>query len=116
MTGHVARMADALVRARTSEPRRRAIRQNLDRAAFAAETGAALRPLIVIEDATPGNAADGLGRLWTPPAINVAVNYGYAAQWFAMSVGFLVLYAWLAFFRHRYPTPDDAARGAPDHP
>jgi surfeit locus 1 family protein len=91
------------------------IRQNLDRAAFAAEAGVALRPLTVIEDATPANAGDGLGRRWTPPAVNVTVNYGYAAQWFAMSIGFLVLYAWLAFFR-RKPISDDAVRGAPDHP
>jgi len=93
-----------------------AIRQNLDRAALAAEVGSALRPLTVFEDATPANAGDGLARRWTPPAVNVAVNYGYAAQWFAMSIGFLVLYAWLAFFRHRTPTPDDAGTGAPDHP
>jgi len=92
------------------------IRQNLDRAAFAAETGIAVRPVTVFEDATPANAADGLGRRWTPPAVNVTVNYGYAAQWFAMSVGFLVLYAWLAFFRRRKPISDDAAEGAPDHP
>jgi surfeit locus 1 family protein len=91
-----------------------AIRQNLDRAAFAGEAGSALRPLTVIEDATAANAGDGLGRRWTPPAVNVTVNYGYAAQWFAMSVGFLVLYAWLAFFRHR--KPDDAGDGTPDHP
>jgi surfeit locus 1 family protein len=90
-----------------------AIRQNLDRAAFAAETGSALRPLTVFEDATAANAGDGLGRRWTPPAVNVTVNYGYAAQWFAMSLGFLVLYAWLAFFRHRQPTPDD---GTTEHP
>ena len=93
-----------------------AIRQNLDRAALAAEAGSALRPLTVVEDATPANAGDGLARRWTPPAVNVAVNYGYAAQWFAMSIGFLVLYAWLAFFRRSKPTPDDAAHGAPDHP
>jgi surfeit locus 1 family protein len=90
-----------------------AIRQNLDRTAFAREVGDALRPLTVFEEATAANAGDGLGRRWTPPAVNVTVNYGYAVQWFAMSVGFLVLYAWLAFFRHRHPTP---ANGSPDHP
>jgi surfeit locus 1 family protein len=87
------------------------IRQNLDRAAFAAEAGIGLRPLVVIEDATPANAADGLARRWTPPAVNVGVNYGYAFQWFAMSVGFLVLYAWFAFFRHRPKNPAHAADG-----
>jgi surfeit locus 1 family protein len=93
-----------------------AIRQNLDRAALAAEAGSALRPLTVFEDATPANAGDGLARRWTPPAVNVAVNYGYAAQWFAMSIGFLVLYAWLAFFRHRKSTSDDARPGPTDLP
>jgi surfeit locus 1 family protein len=93
-----------------------AIRQNLDRAAFAAEAGVALRPLTVIEEATPANAGDGLARRWTPPAVNVTVNYGYAVQWFAMSIGILVLYAWLAFFRHPKPTSDDAGHAHPDHP
>jgi surfeit locus 1 family protein len=93
-----------------------AIRQNLERAAFAAESGIALRPLALVEDATPANAADGLARRWTPPAVNVTVNYGYAFQWFAMSIGFLVLYAWLAFFRHRLPASDDAGPADRDHP
>jgi len=79
------------------------VRQNLDQTAFAAESGLALRPLTVVEDATPDNALDGMRRDW--PAgdggVGVATNYGYAVQWFAMSVAFLCLYVWLQFIRPR---------------
>jgi surfeit locus 1 family protein len=109
VTGHVAAWPSHWFEVGKQPPG--AIRQNLDRAAFAAEAGIALRPFTVIEDATPANAADGLGRHWPPPAVNVSVNYGYAVQWFAMSAGFLVLYAWLAFFRHRNSNPADAGDG-----
>ncbi|HEX7637858.1 MAG TPA: SURF1 family protein, partial [Burkholderiaceae bacterium] len=77
------------------------VRQNLEPAAFAAESGLALRPVTLIEDATAANAGDGLRRTWAAPDIGTATNYGYAAQWFAMSVGFIGLYAWTQFFRRR---------------
>jgi surfeit locus 1 family protein len=91
------------------------VRQNLELAPFAAEAGLALRPVTVIEDATGDNARDGLRRDWPVPDIGVATNYGYAVQWFAMSVVFLALYAWLQFIRPRHlsravvrpdPSPD----------
>ncbi len=79
------------------------VRQNLELAAFTAESGLALRPLTIAEDATPENALDGMRRDW--PAgnggVSVATNYGYAVQWFAMSVAFLGLYVWLQFIRPR---------------
>jgi surfeit locus 1 family protein len=77
------------------------VRQNIEFAPLAAEVGATLRPVTIIEDVTPGNASDGLRRDWAPPEVGVATNYGYAAQWFAMSVGFLGLWVWLQFFRRR---------------
>src|SRR5262249_41220969 len=61
------------------------IRQNLDRTGFERETGLALRPVTIVEDATAANAGDGLGRRWAAPAADVDRHYGYAAQWFAMS-------------------------------
>lgn len=81
------------------------IRQNLDRTSVEAETGLALRPVTIVEDATAANAGDGLSRRWAAPAADVDRHYGYAAQWFAMSATCLVLYAWLAFVRPRLQRP-----------
>ncbi len=81
------------------------VRQNLELAAFGAETGLALRPVTIVEEATPDNAADGMRRGWAPPEVGVATNYGYAVQWFAMSVAFLGLWLWLQFIRPRRPVP-----------
>jgi surfeit locus 1 family protein len=79
------------------------VRQNLEPALFAAESGLALRPVAVVEDATADNAGDGMRRDW--PAgdggVGVTTNYGYAVQWFAMSIAFLGLYVWLQFIRPR---------------
>ena len=81
------------------------VRQNLELAPFAAESGLALRPVTVVEDANADNAHDGLRRDWPAPTagVSIATHYGYAAQWFAMSVGFLGLYVWLQFIRPRKP-------------
>ena len=89
------------------------VRQNLELPAFTTESGLALRPETVVEDANADNAADGLRRDWPTAAagVSVATNYGYAVQWFAMSVGFLGLYVWLQFIRPRRPAPPD-----PDSP
>lgn len=83
------------------------VRQNVELVAFSSESGLALRPLTVVEDATPGNAGDHLRRDWPVPEVGVATNYGYAVQWFAMSVGFLGLYVWLQFIRPRRKAPAD---------
>ena len=79
------------------------VRQNLELAAFTAESGLALRPLTVAEDATADNAADGLRRDWPSGngGVSVTTNYGYAVQWFAMSLAFLGLWVWLQFIRPR---------------
>jgi surfeit locus 1 family protein len=92
------------------------VRQNLELAAFSAESGLALRPLTVVEDETPENALDGMRRDWQTSVggVSVATNYGYAVQWFAMSIVFFGLYVWLQFIRPRRPsTPvDDLADNA----
>lgn len=77
------------------------VRQNLELAPFAAESGLTLRPVTVVEDATPDNALDDMRRDWPVPEVGVATNYGYAVQWFAMSIAFLGLYVWLQFIRPR---------------
>jgi surfeit locus 1 family protein len=74
------------------------IRQNLDLAAFAAETRLALRPLAITELAAEpnvdGGSPDGLLRDWPQPAVDVHKHYGYAAQWFALSALTAGLYVW----------------------
>lgn len=98
------------------------VRQNLELAGFTAETGLALRPETVIEDATADNARDGLRRDWPSPVggVSVATNYGYAVQWFAMSVAFLGLYVWLQFIRPRRRVGPDSEfprdESVDDHP
>jgi cytochrome oxidase assembly protein ShyY1 len=63
-----------------------AIRQNLDIAAFAAETGLALQPF-VIEQTSDDN--DGLVRDWPAPTMGVERNYGYMFQWWGMAAAAL---------------------------
>lgn len=77
------------------------IRQNLDLASFARETGLALLPLAVIEDEASGPSRDGLDRHWPPPATDVQKHYGYAFQWFAIAAVVVVLYAWFRIVRPR---------------
>lgn len=78
------------------------IRQNLDLAAYAAETRLALRPLAVIElSAEGGGPVDGLQRDWPQPAVDVHKHYGYAAQWFALSALTAGLYVWFQLIQPR---------------
>ncbi len=77
------------------------IRQNLDVAAYARETGLALRPLALVEDDGPTPPADGLRRDWPAPAADVQMHYGYAFQWFAMSALIIGLYVWFQLLRPR---------------
>ena len=63
-----------------------AIRQNLDIAAFASETGLALQPF-VIEQTSDDN--DGLVRDWPAPTMGVERNYGYMLQWWGMAAAAL---------------------------
>jgi len=76
-----------------------AIRQNLDIAAYARETGKALRPLVVVQlDA----AADGLQRQWAPAVLDVSKHHGYALQWFSLSALITGLYVWFQLIRPRW--------------
>jgi len=80
------------------------IRQNLALDAFARETGLALRPLTVLQAATPASAGDGLQRNWPAASSGVAKNQGYAAQWFGLSALIVVLYVWYQFIHPRRRT------------
>lgn len=78
------------------------IRQNLDKARFRAETGLPLLDLSVVQT---GAASEGLQRDWPRVEAGVDKHYGYAFQWFGLSVLMAVLYVWFQlvrrFFRPR---------------
>jgi surfeit locus 1 family protein len=65
------------------------IRQNLDLAAFRAETGLPLLEGSVVETGEP---SEGLLRDWPVPATGADKNYGYAFQWWALSGVIFILY------------------------
>lgn len=68
------------------------IRQNLDLAAYAAETGLALQSFVIQQT---GDTRDGLVRDWPAPTTGVERNYGYMLQWWGMAAAALAfgLYA-----------------------
>ncbi|MGE0331210.1 MAG: SURF1 family protein [Ramlibacter sp.] len=75
-----------------------AIRQNLDLAAYSAETRLALRPFTVVQT---GEASQGLLREWPEPAAGTGKHYGYAFQWFGLGGLMGVLYVWFQFIAPR---------------
>lgn len=81
-----------------SQTERGPIRQNLEPAAFAGETGLALRPLSVQQQVAPV-PEDGLQRRWPAPALDVGKHHGYALQWFAMAAVMAGLYVWFQLLR-----------------
>ena len=83
-----------------------AIRQNLDLAGFARETGLRLAPLSVQQHDAAVAANDGLLRQWPRPAVDVQKHYGYAFQWFAMSALMAGLYVWFQILRPRLKRHD----------
>jgi surfeit locus 1 family protein len=75
------------------------IRQNLDIAAFRAETRLDLVDVSVVQTAPA--ASEGLLRDWPRPGSGSERNYGYAVQWWAMSAAIVILYAWFQFIAPR---------------
>jgi surfeit locus 1 family protein len=75
------------------------IRQNLDLAAFARETGLRLRPVSLLQESA---ADDGLQRDWPRPAADVHKHHGYAFQWFALCALIGGLYVWFRVFRPKF--------------
>jgi surfeit locus 1 family protein len=55
------------------------VRQNLDIAAFAAETGLRLQPLVIEQHSDSG---DGLARDWPRPDLGIERHESYALQWY----------------------------------
>jgi len=75
------------------------IRQNLDLAAYASETGATLVATVLQTDP----ASEGLLRDWPEISAGVEKNLAYAFQWFALAALQCVLYLWFQFvkpYRH----------------
>ena len=79
------------------------IRQNLDLAQFRAETGL---PLLDFAVQQIGGPSEGLLRDWPEPASGVETNYGYAAQWWALSMLIAILYVWFQFIAPRRKVPN----------
>jgi surfeit locus 1 family protein len=72
------------------------IRQNLDLAAFRAETRLPLADWTVQQT---GPASEGLLRDWPPVALGIEKHYGYALQWFGLSGLIALLYVWFQIVR-----------------
>lgn len=74
------------------------IRQNLDLAAFRAETGLALAEGSVLQT---GAGSEGLLRDWPEVGTGVEKHYGYAFQWFGLCALIAFLYVWFQFIAPR---------------
>jgi surfeit locus 1 family protein len=74
------------------------IRQNLDMASFAAETGLKLLGKSVQQT---GESTEGLQRDWLVVASSADKHYGYAFQWFGLSGLTFILYVWFQIVRFR---------------
>jgi surfeit locus 1 family protein len=77
------------------------IRQNLDLAAFAKETGLALLPVSILERGAAATPADGLARDWPLPSADVHKHHGYAFQWFMIGATIVCLHVWFRIVRPR---------------
>lgn len=79
------------------------IRQNIDLAAYAAETRLPLLTQLSALELAPaaGTPGDGLLRNW--PAFNTGIDkhHGYAFQWFGLSGLIALLYVWFQFIQPR---------------
>ena len=89
------------------------IRQNLDMAAFSAETGT---PLLAASLLQTGAPSEGLLRNWPAPNTGVDKHYGYAFQWFALCALLVGLYGWfqlvLPYRRRRRRSSDVSSRSS----
>ena len=74
------------------------LRQNLDPARFAADTGLAVLP-VVVEVTEPPVPDDGLVRAWPAPDFGVDTHRIYMMQWYAFAL--LAALLWLWFHRPR---------------
>ena len=78
------------------QPQSGRIRQNLDLAEFALETGLPLLPVSVLQTGVTG---EGLLRDWPQIGVGIEKHYAYAFQWFALSALVAFLYVWFQIVR-----------------
>jgi cytochrome oxidase assembly protein ShyY1 len=79
---------------RLGEDSKSRIRQNLEIAGFARETGLALHPFVVEQHSDSG---DGLLREWPPPDLGVDMHRSYALQWYSLAALALLILVVLSF-------------------
>lgn len=72
--------------------------QNLDFARYAATTGLALQPVLLLQTSL---LADGLQRDWPRPDTGVSMHVSYAIQWYSLATTLAVLWLLLNVKRHR---------------
>jgi surfeit locus 1 family protein len=72
------------------------VRQNLDAAAYARETGLALQPYFVLQREGPD---DGLARDWPRPDTGVEMHESYALQWYSFAALAVILAVVFSFRR-----------------
>lgn len=87
----LARLPHAL---RLGEESKSRVRQNLDIAEFAGQTGLALHPFVIEQHSDSG---DGLLRDWPRPDLGVDTHLSYALQWYSLAALALVLLVVLSF-------------------
>lgn len=75
------------------------IRQNLDLAAFRAETRLPLATAFAVLQT--GEPSEGLQRDWAEAASGVGKHHGYAFQWFGLCGLIAILYVWFQFIAPR---------------
>jgi surfeit locus 1 family protein len=78
------------------------IRQNLVIEYFKAETGLPLLPVSILQSDV---ASDGLLRDWPVAAATAGKNYGYAFQWFGLSLLITLLYGWFQIGKRFFSKP-----------
>jgi cytochrome oxidase assembly protein ShyY1 len=79
---------------RLGEESKSRVRQNLDLADFARETGLALQPGVIEQHSDDG---DGLLRDWPKPDFGVEMHKSYALQWYSLAALAVVLLVVLSF-------------------
>ena len=79
---------------RIGEESKTRVRQNLDVAAYAAETNLKLRPMVIEQHSDTG---DGLLRDWPRPDSGAEKNEAYSFQWYSLATLAIVLLVVLSF-------------------
>src|SRR5918992_971550 len=77
------------------------VRQNLDLAAYAAETGLRLQPIVIEQHS---DAGDSLARDWPRPDAGIEKHQGYALQWYSLAALAVALALVFSFRRIEAPS------------